>query len=294
MSPPIEATHERIVFGLSLSLRLKDQFKTSEFATLQDIVSRIVDLDMSPFVIAYQSACGSNFSVPQVLFRNEICFFPSYHHAARDIIVSYCDLLLVRSLDGVTNGLWADFNLNELGAKLRIEATFTVPLKSPAKSDSAYVNTDEEQPEGLRKMFENDYTPSDRAYNAFLRLAKHLFDMSSMLDECERIIEGKEPFDSLNGIDDIVQQLKQELDALERMAKDASERWKPIEAHVSKSVGRLKIETPEDSVTWSQFVLGKAWRAWNGMNAQLLIHEKNSRKVVEGMVSYRPKLGKYF
>jgi hypothetical protein len=135
-------------------------------------------------------------------------------------------------------------------------------------------------------MFADNYAPLDHAYNATLRLVSELHHIRDLLKECDQILSEDGVFESAN---EIVQQMGQELNTLEWMIKDLEKWWKPLELSVSEAVGRLRIETPPDSVTWTQHVLDKAWRAWNGMNVQLKIH-KDAEKVIRGMISYTPKL----
>jgi hypothetical protein len=139
-------------------------------------------------------------------------------------------------------------------------------------------------------MFAVNYTPIDHAYNATLRLINEIHHIRDLLKECDQVLSGDVVFESVNGLGDIVQQMGEELTTLEWMIKDVEKWWKPLELSVSEAVGRLKIETPPDSVTWTQHVLDKAWRAWNGMNVQLKIH-KDAEKVIRGMIGYTPKLG---
>jgi predicted transcriptional regulator len=138
-------------------------------------------------------------------------------------------------------------------------------------------------------MLADNYTPIDRAYNATLRLVNQLHHIRDLLKEGGQILEGDVVFESVNGLGDIVQQMDGELVTLEWMIKDVEEWWKPLELMVSEAVGRLKIEAPPDSVTWTQHVLDKAWRAWNGMNIQLGIH-KDADKVIRGMIDSAPQL----
>jgi hypothetical protein len=139
-------------------------------------------------------------------------------------------------------------------------------------------------------MFAANYAPLDHAYNATLRLVSELHHIRDLLKECDQVLSGEVVFESVNGLGDIVQQMGEELTTLEWMIKDLEKWWKPLELSVSEAVGRLRIETPPDSVTWTQHVLDKAWRAWGGMNVQLKIH-KDAEKVIRGMIGYTPKLG---
>ncbi|MCY3010407.1 MAG: hypothetical protein NTY42_11245 [Planctomycetota bacterium] len=139
-------------------------------------------------------------------------------------------------------------------------------------------------------MFADNYTPLDHAYNATLRLINKLHHIRDLLKECDQVLSGEVVFESVNGLGDIVQQMGEELTTLEWMIKDVEKWWKPLELSVSEAVGRLKIETPPDSVTWTQHVIDKAWRAFNGMDVQLKIH-KDAEKVIKGMISWTPKMG---
>lgn len=103
---------------------------------------------------------------------------------------------------------------------------------------------------------------NDRPYNAFLRLAVQLCDLRETLRECSEVSAPE--FDP--GY--VVEQVSEQIDTLEFMARDVEKYWGEIQHDIAKAAGSLNLDRPDDDLSWCHAIMNTAWTAWNKLSRQ--------------------------